>query len=85
LFGVTALISIVSIAFYRYARYCIDLTLYRRRHGELVKAEEEIKNKKIQDAKLTDEEYKKIKESIPSDDSGITTPTAGLIKHVDKE
>jgi hypothetical protein len=85
LFGVTAFLSLISIAFYRYARYCIDLTLYRRRHGELAKTEEEIRNQKIKDSNLTEDEYKKMREETPTDNSGITTPTAGLIKHVDKE
>jgi hypothetical protein len=34
IFGISALISLVSIGIYRYAKYKIDLALYLRRHGK---------------------------------------------------
>jgi hypothetical protein len=34
LFGIAAIVSLVTIGMYRYAKFRIDLTLYRRRHGE---------------------------------------------------
>jgi hypothetical protein len=34
IFGISALISLVTIGVYRYARYKIDLTLYLRRRGK---------------------------------------------------
>ncbi|GHU31495.1 hypothetical protein FACS1894166_03050 [Bacilli bacterium] len=37
-FGIVALFSLISIGFYRYTRFKIDLTLYRRRHGEKTNA-----------------------------------------------
>jgi hypothetical protein len=36
LFGVSALISLISVGLYRYARFKIDLTLLRRRRGETI-------------------------------------------------
>jgi hypothetical protein len=33
-FGVSALISLISVGLYRYAKFKIDLTLLRRRRGE---------------------------------------------------
>jgi hypothetical protein len=33
-FGISALISLIAIGMYRYAKYKIDLALYLRRHGQ---------------------------------------------------
>jgi hypothetical protein len=41
IFGIAALISLITIGIYRYARYKIDLTLYLRRHGQATKDKEE--------------------------------------------
>jgi hypothetical protein len=39
LFGVSSLVSLISIGVYRYARFKIDLALAKRRHGESIKEE----------------------------------------------
>jgi hypothetical protein len=45
IFGVSALISLITIGIYRYAKYKIDLALYLRRRGEKPTEKEEIENK----------------------------------------
>jgi hypothetical protein len=34
-FGTVALISLIAIGIYRFAKFKIDLTIFRRRHGEV--------------------------------------------------
>jgi hypothetical protein len=36
LFGITALISLITIGIYRYARYKIDLSIHLRRRGQML-------------------------------------------------
>jgi hypothetical protein len=45
IFGVSALISLITIGIYRYVRYKIDLALYLRRRGEKPTEKEETENK----------------------------------------
>jgi hypothetical protein len=45
IFGVSALISLITIGVYRYAKYKIDLALYLRRRGEKPAEKEETENR----------------------------------------
>lgn len=68
---ISLVLSLISIAFQRYARYRIDLDVYRRRHGEEIKDNEPKKP----------EEAKSEKPVEPSD---VKTPTGGLLDQMDK-
>lgn len=69
-FVITGVLTLVSIGLQRYARYKIDLDIYRRTHGELPKKEEMEKDK----AKLEKQETK---------DSQM--PSSGLADSIDKQ
>lgn len=44
-FTITGVLTLVSVGLQRYARFKIDLDIYRRLHGEMPKKEEEIKER----------------------------------------
>ncbi len=44
-FVITALLTLIAIGLYRYAKYKIDLTIYLRKHGKDTKAEEKKESK----------------------------------------
>ncbi|XQP55659.1 MAG: DUF5453 family protein [Mycoplasmoidaceae bacterium] len=44
-FVITGVLTLVSVGLQRYARFKIDLDIYRRLHGEMPKKEEEIKER----------------------------------------
>ncbi|MDE6476662.1 MAG: hypothetical protein K2L48_00435 [Mycoplasmoidaceae bacterium] len=44
-FAITALLTLIAIGLYRYAKYKIDLTIYLRKHGKDTKAEEKKESK----------------------------------------
>jgi hypothetical protein len=75
MFGVVAFASIVTISIYRYGRYRIDLTIFRRRHGEII-AQQESNNQ---------DNLTKNDDGNDSKDDTTQLPTANLIDHVDKE
>lgn len=68
---ITVVLSLVSIGFQRYARYRIDLDVYRRKHGEEIKDNESKKPEEVKAEK-------------PVEPSEVTTPTGGLIDQMDK-
>lgn len=73
-FFVTVGLTLVSIGFQRYARFRIDLDIYRRKHGEEIKQKaEEEKNKPVQ-------ETKKSKPSKPADPSAKAS--GGLLEQM---
>ena len=41
-FGITAFLSLISIGLYRYGKYRIEMAMYKRRRGEVLKKQEEI-------------------------------------------
>lgn len=84
LFGVSAFLTLVSVGLYRYGKFKIELAIYRRRHGETQKKQEEINKEKTQLQNLSDQELDK-KRQEHDDYSSITTPTSNLVNNVDKE
>ena len=62
-FSLVAVISAISTGIYRYARFKIDLDLYRRKRGVVVVEETKALEEKKQRQSLEKEEYEKIKES----------------------
>lgn len=71
---ITGVLTLVSIGLQRYARYKIDLDIYRRKHGELPKKEEiekdEAKVEKEIESKMQDKKKKEI-DSTPKASSGL--------------
>lgn len=70
-FVITGILSLVSIGLQRYARFRIDLDIYRRTHGELPKKDEIEKDKA---------KFKK-----QQDDNRESIPSSGLADSIDKQ
>ena len=68
---VAGVLTLIAIGIQRYARFKIDLDMYRRTHGEVPKAEENAKEEKKQEAKIDQ----------PTQDQ----PTSGLVDSIDKQ
>ena len=71
-------LTLVSIGFQRYARYKIDLDIYKRNRGELPKKEEMEKDK----AKLEKQEAKQNDEQAPSDEKLMSGSYSGIESNV---
>lgn len=69
---VAGVLTLVSIGLQRYARFKIDLDMYRRTHGEVPKAEEDAK-----------EETKK--QEVKSEQSSSSQATSGLTDSITKQ
>lgn len=69
---VAGFLTLVAIGLQRYARFKIDLDMYRRTHGEIPKAEENAK----EEAKR-----KETKSTTPTSDQ----PTSGLVDSIGKQ
>lgn len=75
-FAITGVLTLVSIGFQRYARFRIDLDVYRRKHGEEIKNKEDLKKEK----KETKPEQKPEEKKQP----GQQGASGGLIDQMDK-
>jgi hypothetical protein len=84
--GITAFLTLVSIGLYRYGKFRIEVVMYKRKHGEMVKEQEAIQKEKNDLQNLSDKEIV-IKRETKEDDgyTSITTPTSNLVNNVDKE
>lgn len=84
MFGVSAFLTLIAVGLYRYGKHKIELAIYRRRHGEMVKERENISKEKNKLQNMSDEEIK-IKREENNDYANVSTPTSNLINNVDKE
>jgi len=78
---ITIVLTLVAIVFQRYARYRIDLDVYRRKHGEEIKQKEDLAKAKAEEEKAKKPEEIKTHEIK---DSTIDKPTGGLVEQMDK-
>jgi hypothetical protein len=83
-FGISAFLTLISIGLYRYGKYRIEIAMYKRRHGEIIKQQEGVSKEKTKLQNLSEDEIT-IKRQEHDDHSSIVTPTSNLINNVDKE
>jgi len=72
-FVITGVLTLVAIGFQRYARFRIDLDIYRRKHGQNPKAKDDAKEEAKAKAK---------QEKVKKSDSKATS---GLLDEIDKK
>lgn len=82
---VTGVLTLAAMGIQRYARFKIDLDIYRRKHGEMVKKQEEEKDKAKLAEKQLKEKAKEVKKEkrLKSEGKDIKTPSSGLIDELD--
>jgi energy-coupling factor transporter transmembrane protein EcfT len=82
--GICGFLTLIALGLCRYSKFCIETAIYKRRHGEMLKNQEDVLKQKIDLQNLSDDEIKN-KRQEHEDYSSIKTPTSNLVNHVDKE
>jgi xanthosine utilization system XapX-like protein len=84
MFGIVVGLTLIAVALYRYGKNCIEVAIYKRKHGENLKNQNELLNQKNNLKNMSEDEIK-LKRKENEDYSSVTTATSNLINNVDKE